>query len=634
MLALRLFTLLSLFSYSLHASASISTTNLQSDMEEILLPNFSARHEAFISASSTHALEDKEKLVAAFSNLSAVYHTKAKFLLDLSNRKSIYTYLWRDQSLENYLPDHWSLQKIDASGLSYICSAPFSLTPSEALVQTIDLKALSRRFLLVAYYYNRVALDRTQKDEQSAYLRTQELLENDLCDPAFAPFWSWTLSCSYIKEPLSQTDDPKNPHHFAKKQALELYQHYRNLQTLSENYGGFYKELEFETLNGIILRPSSATGHYDISSFHLQELQREYAQQTAFFEDRLACTESALQISPRSREAMTVKRRMVDVNTENEIQELKLLQKHSLFFAIISSDFLDMPKAYASKLHRFSDPSRHLHREATHATLSRVAKFFENNHHLLRHIFHERMELMLSRIMLLRSKKQDAPFPALSAFIFRQYLLADSDIYEHTLNHLITTTNQYATPSPSATPSSSAMSHTSSTENHEGKPHKRGFLTSVISKVTGSASTTKTQTNALIIHQNPVFGLPSLQKTPNAEIIGASLSASSIQEKTSSDMPLLSLSMASQDLRLASTSSTPLSPRTQKSKHRLLRLASLRALIKDSDSTPSHSPRQNQTPHDDSKNDIIAGMEHLSLDDKTESKPSFVEEKDPTDPTM
>lgn len=612
---LRFFIPCIILSFSLNASSVTTTSAISDELEEIVLPTFKLRHQAFIRINNQDALYDKEKLGEAFSRLSAVYQVKARFLLDLSKKQSIFTYSWKNQEIENYLPDLWLLQKIDTTGLTY------SHTPSsQSPIHTIDLKALSRRFYFVAYYYNKAALDLVQADKKEALAGMQEQLETELSDPVFTPFWAWILDCSYTKEPLPNEDDIRNQHRFAKKHALDLHSQYENLQALSEDYDVFYRELEFESLNAMLLRASSVTGHHDLSTFKAEDLKKEYGQRKIFLEDRLSCTAPASQSSPRSKDTIAIRRRMVEVNTENEVQELEALQKHSFLLAIISSDFFDMPKVYEAKLKKFNDPSKQLHREATYATLSRIAKFFQNYHFLIRNIFLERVELMLSRITLLRLKKNPVPFHNFSAFIFRQYLLADWGAYEYTLEHLLSVTHQYSLPAPS-TPLSSSEHAVSSSPDLKKKPVKKSFLSSVFSKSSSSSGTTKGQHQETTMHINPLFGR-SLPKAGEVVVTSSSSSSYSSVDEENTEIPLLSFSTPSQDLR--QPTSPTMSPRSPRHKRgdgkKLIRFDSLRKLMGSSDSIPPLHLRE-PTLRDHSKDSTLTEFSQLSLRSPREQEP-------------
>lgn len=507
----RLALILFFFPLTVWASA---TSTLRSDYVDetldSLLPNFIHRHQLLLTRHHQGEGEEKSSPVREkYTKLSTAYAEKSEVLYALSLKTLIFSFEWREKEIENYLPDAWTLNKIDHLGLSY--AIRYGELEEDQNLHVIDLRALAIRFILIAYYYNTQSLLQSPKPTPELVER-KHFLESRLNDMAVTPYWSWNLENAYTRKPMPTGDKMLQTHRIT-QECIANTEKYSALINLTENFEAFLQEMDYESRNGILLRASSKTGHQDLGQFGIEVLVEDYHQLHHYWSDQLNPVDSSHDTSPRTTSTSRLKRQIFDHHTDIEKHQLHTAQKHLLAFSIIASDILEMPGVYEAKLLQFSDPSKEMHRALTHQTLSRVSGFVASHYLTIIKILQERFEFMITTRALLHAKKAEAPFHPHFDIMVRQYLLAEPTFYESTLNHLNRVVLLYEAPAHSLTsPASSA----STDHKKKGKKPFFGGFSEAISRLKLSHGGSSSEKAPPVTHINPIFN--SKRRTSKPDI--------------------------------------------------------------------------------------------------------------------
>lgn len=481
----RIFLCLLLFvSPRLYASATNSTTSSSlNELTESILPNYSRRHTDFISRMPQDNPDERKDLSSRFIELSNVYVLKSKLLWTLSLKKNIYAFEWQNKQIEDCLPDDWDLVRINQGTLTYSSGLPSNASSStEPLLNFIDLRRMSLTFSLVAYYYNNLALKRSDEENTTPLLAKKDELAQVIQQRALTPFGSWTIASHYAPIPIPfDASAGETPCESSIQGEVERYaKQYESLNVAAETIREFLAEINFEVTNGIIFRATPEYGHHDFSSLELDTLFDQYRDLRQYWNERFEQRQSSARVSPRG-EPLLFERKIREIEETQEKIERNYATKalyQSFGFAFMTSDFLEMPGVYEKKLAAFIDPSKALHREATLRTLKRVHTFFTRHQTLFINVFKERFEFFLMQIALLGAKKKTFSLPPYFHLIAKNYFLATPEYFDHAATHLghIIANLESIPPMVAAT-----------TIEQESKHHKKSVfsgITGVFSKLT------------------------------------------------------------------------------------------------------------------------------------------------------
>lgn len=494
-------------SSALYASASSTATPSPLDeLRDNILPHHLRRHIDFIKRIPQDNPDDRKGLSSRFIELSNVYVLKSKLLWTLSLKKSIFAFEWQNKQIEECLPDDWKLVRINQGTLIYSSGTPsYTSSSTDVPVNSIDLKRLSLTFSLIAYYYNNLALQRSDEEHVSPLLAKKGELTEAIQERALTPFGSWTIASHYAPLPIPSDVSPREkPYGSSIQGEVERFiQQYESLNVDTESVLDFLGELNFEVTNGIIFRATPEYGHHDFFRLELDTLFKQYKDLRDYWHSRLTPKESSDRVSPRGEPLLTERkiREIEDAQEQIERNNATKAIYQAFGFAFMTSDFLEMPIVYEKKLEAFMDPSKALHRDATLRTLRRVHTFFTRHQTLFIETFKERFEFFLMQIALLGAKKKTFSLPPYFHLIAKNYFLATPEYFDRAANHLHHIIAQLE----------STTSMTIATTNEQESKHRKksvfSGLTNVFSKLTLSSSSGASEESSAHVRSttNPVY---------------------------------------------------------------------------------------------------------------------------------